>query len=56
MSKGLLFWILMLIWCVFGFAMHAGYVGGHYGLIGGNLTLVVLLVLLGWQTFGPPIQ
>ena len=56
MTLGLAFWILMLIWLVFG--VYVGWNAGapnHY-LIGGNLLLFILLLLLGWQTFGAPIH
>lgn len=54
MSRGLLFWILMILWflsVVFGvrlFAENAIYIST--GL------LLVLFGLLGWQVFGPPIK
>lgn len=56
MSLGLAFWILMLIWLVFSFALMGGYVGMEYRAIGGNLLLFVLFGLLGWQVFGPGIH
>ena len=52
MPMGLAFWILMLLWLVFG--LWSGY--PNYHLIGGNLLLFVLLVLLGWHTFGAPLK
>lgn len=55
MSLGLAFWILMLIWLVFGLAWHGGYVGA-YGPVGGTVLLFVLLALIGWKVFGAPIQ
>lgn len=55
MSIGLAFWILMLIWLVFGLAWHWGALG-PYGPIGGTLLLFILLLLLGWKTFGPPLH
>lgn len=54
MSRGLLFWILMILWALsvlFGvhlFPAYATYVNA--GL------LFVLFALLGWQVFGPPIK
>jgi hypothetical protein len=56
MSLGLAFWILMLIWLIFG--LYFGYQSTAYSpyLIGGNLMLFVLLLLLGWQVFGPPLR
>jgi len=54
MTLGLCFWILMLIWLVFGFAWHAG-LAGPYGVWGHSLLLFFLLFLLGWKVFGPPL-
>ena len=55
MSLGLAFWILMLIWLVFGLAWHAGF-AGPYGVWGSSILLFILLGLLGWHAFGPPIH
>jgi len=52
MPLGLAFWIIMLIWLVFG--LWNAY-PNHY-LIGSNLLLFVLFLLLGWKAFGSPIQ
>jgi hypothetical protein len=57
-QKGLLFWILMLLWFVFGvwgFWAASGSVP-PYGLIGSGLLLFVLVGLLGWKVFGAPLQ
>jgi hypothetical protein len=51
MSVGFLFWILMILWLVFGFWQW-----GMTPLFGGNLLLWVLLALLGWKVFGFPIH
>jgi hypothetical protein len=56
MGLGLAYWILMLIWLVFGLLTHFGYVGGPYAFGTSTLLLFVLFVLLGWQTFGPPLR
>lgn len=56
MSMGLLFWILMLIWLIYGFAWGYGGIPGPYGPWGHSLLLFILLLLLGWQTFGAPIK
>lgn len=53
MSMGLMYWILMLIWLVFGLWWHWP---SWQPWIGGNLLLFVLLLLLGWRVFGPPIH
>ena len=55
MTLGLAYWVLMLIWLVFGLLLHFGYVAGPWA--GVNIILLfVLFVLLGWQVFGPPIH
>ena len=57
MSIGLAFWILMLLWLVGGFVWHGpGAMSGQYWPLGSNLLLFVLLVLLGWHAFGPPLR
>jgi hypothetical protein len=56
MSIGLLFWLLMIIWLVFGFAQNWGVVPGPYGLWGHSLLLFILLGLLGWAQFGAPLH
>ena len=48
MTLGLAFWILMLIWLVFGLAWHFGPPWPYWGWGGGAL-LFVLLLLLGWR-------
>jgi hypothetical protein len=55
MTLGLAFWILMLIWAVFGILIHFGYAGG-YGVVGNTVLLFVLFGLLGWQVFGAPLH
>ena len=57
MTIGLVFWILMLIWAVFGIATHLdpGW-GGPYGVWGNTLLIFILFLLLGWHAFGPPIH
>jgi hypothetical protein len=55
MTMGLLFWILMVIWLVFGLVQAGGFVG-PYGPWGHSLLLFILLLLLGWQVFGAPIK
>jgi hypothetical protein len=57
MPMGILFWILMILWLLFGFFWNRQeFSRGNYGFFGGNLLLFVLLVLIGWQTFGAPLQ
>ena len=55
MSRGLIFWVLMLIWCVFGILVYTGHVGA-YGVVGNQVLLFILFLLLGWQVYGSPIK
>lgn len=57
MPISFLFWLLMILWLVFGLYWSRNDIrGGSYGLVGGNLMLFVLLFLLGWKVFGFVIQ
>lgn len=53
MSFALCYWVLMLIWLVFGL-WSTGWT--NIKASGGNLLLFILLVLIGWKVFGPPIH
>lgn len=55
MTLGLAYWILMLLWLVFGLALRGGYLGAHV-VWGGDLLLFILLLLLGWKVFGAPLH
>ena len=56
MSRGLLFWILMILWLVFSLWWWWPIGGASYLVLGFPLLIFVLLALLGWQVFGPPIK
>jgi hypothetical protein len=59
MTLGLAFWILMLLWLVLGVIWPRWPINaGAPGLwpLGGDLLLFVLLMLLGWHSFGPPLH
>lgn len=57
MTIGAIFWLLMILWLVFGLYWYRTDIrGGNYGVLGGNVMLFILLFLLGWRTFGFPIQ
>jgi hypothetical protein len=56
MTLGLCYWILMLIWLVFGLLAHFGVVTGAYTVGVNALLLFILFLLLGWQVFGPPLH
>jgi hypothetical protein len=60
MSRGLIFWVLMLVWFVFALLLNFGGqslgVAGHYGTIANSLLEFVLFLLLGWQVYGAPVH
>jgi len=56
MTRGLIFWVLMLIWLVFGILWHVGLIGSGYAPLGSAILLFILFALLGWQVFGSPIK
>ena len=57
MPIGVLFWVLMILWLLFGLYWNRDDLrGGKYGLVGGNILLFILLGLLGWKVFGPVLQ
>jgi hypothetical protein len=56
MTLGLIYWILMLIWFVFGLLVHFTVVAGPYTVVGNSLLLFVLFLILGWQVFGAPVR
>lgn len=58
MSIGLLFWVIMFVWLLFGLWSNwpaAGAPNGFRG-VGGTVILWVLLALLGWKVFGAAIH
>lgn len=52
MAAGVLFWMIMILWLIFGIWRTWP---DHY-LVGGNILLWVLLALLGWHDFGPMLK
>jgi len=56
MSRGLIFWVLMLIWFVFALLMNFGVARFGWSGTANDLLLFVLFVLLGWQVYGPPVH
>jgi hypothetical protein len=61
MTLGLAYWILMLIWLIFGLIWSWPIVAtgtGYHAFfpLGGTLLIFVLFLLIGWQVFGPPIR
>jgi len=57
MSLGLAYWILMLIWFVFGLYWNwPGTNAGPYGSVGNTVLLFILFLILGWHDFGAPLH
>ena len=58
MSLGFLYWLLMILWLVFGFWVFRPLPANpaSYAPFGGHMLLWVLLFLLGWRVFGFVIQ
>lgn len=57
MTLAVWFWILMVVWLVFGF--WTGYTPGQpytYRHWGGNALLFILFAILGWGVFGTPVK
>jgi len=55
MTRGLAYWVLMLIWLIVGIVWHFGLIGA-YGVLGVALIPFLLFLLVGWQVFGPPLR
>lgn len=55
MSISFLFWLLMILWLIFG-VEWGGFSDSRYRVVGGGLLLWVLLALLGYAQFGSPIK
>jgi hypothetical protein len=53
---GILFWVLMLIWFVFGLYWNWPSDRATAGPAGSHVLLFLLFVLVGWKLFGPPLQ
>jgi hypothetical protein len=57
MSIGVLFWVLMILWLLFGFFYNTSPSRfGPYGWAGNSLLLFILMALLGWEIFGPALH
>jgi hypothetical protein len=56
MPRGVIFWVLMIIWAIFAVAVGVGAVAGAAAVGGNAFLLFVLFALLGWQVFGPVVR
>lgn len=57
MGMGAAFWVCWLIWLVLGLGLtFPRGEGAVYYPWFGSLLLFILVTLLGWHAFGPPLQ
>jgi len=56
MSLGAAGWVIWIVYVVFVLLSHFGVIGGPYAAMGGGLILFVLVSMLMWQVWGPPIR
>jgi len=58
MNLSMLFWVIMIVWLLFGLWSSWPAAGGTNGFrgIGGHILVWVLLAILGWQVFGAAIH
>jgi hypothetical protein len=57
MTLGIAFWVIMIVWLVFGLLSHYAVVSaGAWGTTANVILLFVLFAILGWQVFGAPIR
>ena len=56
MSILLLFWVLMVIWFIFGLWSNWPLSGSGAKALGESLLVFILLAILGWAVFGPAIH
>lgn len=54
MSIALIFWVIMLVWLVFG--LYSNWPTGGAKVIGGVVLEWILFALLGWAVFGAAIH
>ena len=54
MTRSLTFWVIMLVWIVFQFAVFGGLAGRFAAA--SPLVEFLLFLLLGWQVYGPPVR
>jgi len=52
MSLGLAYYILLLLWLVYGCYTN----WANRPVVGGNVIAFLLFLLVGWKVFGPPIH
>lgn len=55
MAAGIWFWVIFVL-CTIFYLWSGWPTDGHFLRLGSNLVVFILLGLLGWKVFGPPIQ
>ena len=56
MTFGLIYWIMMLLWLIFGIWGWYTPQQPRWGWVGHGAFLFVLFLLLGWRVFGAPVH
>ena len=57
MSFELFFWVLMLLWILYGFGWNLNPAAlGSWGWFPNSLFMWILFALLGWKVYGPMLH
>ena len=56
MDIGIWFWVIYVICVLFGCWSNWPAAGGNFRPMGSAIVVFILLGLLGWKCFGPPIH
>lgn len=58
MAAGTWFWIIFVLFALLGLFFMWPYntVVGPWGPFGWNVIILILIGLLGWKAFGPPVK
>lgn len=55
MSRGLMYWVIVLVWVLLSVGAHFGFGGPMLATVN-EFVLLALFILLGWNVFGPPVH
>lgn len=55
MTRGLMYWIIVLIWVILAIAPVFGFSWQHMAQVSDGV-LLILFILLGWQVYGAPVH
>jgi hypothetical protein len=57
MPIGILFWLILILWFLFGLYWNWPREGGApVGFLGSQIMFLILFGLIGWKLFGPVLQ